>query len=164
MNQRSPIHFPGNTRIHLALAVSDLEQSRKFYEVLLNAPPTKVRPGYVKFEPGDPSVNLTLSPVSEANPIGKPATHYGIQVKGVEAVRQANARLTDAGLATRVEENTSCCYAVQDKVWVTDPDGNPWEVFVVLEADAPQDKQPASACCAAGPGQHTDQHCCAEAS
>jgi len=145
MNGQSAVEFPGRRRIHIALAVSDLERSRRFYETLLGEGPTKIRPGYTKFEPRDPSVNLTLNQVSGAERLGKPATHFGVQVKSVQAVEEAIARLTAAGLPTRTEEGTACCYAVQDKVWATDPDGNEWEVFVVLVADAPQGT--STACC-----------------
>ncbi|MBX2851324.1 MAG: VOC family protein [Phycisphaeraceae bacterium] len=161
MTQPSPIEFPGNNRIHLALAVTDLQRSLGFYETLLGTAPAKVRPGYAKFEPEDPSVNLTLNEVSQADPIGKPATHYGVQVKSTDAVHQAVARLSKAGLAISVEENTTCCFAVQDKAWVTDPDGNSWEVFVVLEADAPQNTEANTNCCNTSSEQSTGSACCA---
>lgn len=146
MNRHSVIHFPGTSRIHVALAVKDLQLSRKFYETLLGAAPTKVRPGYAKFEPQNPSVNLTLNEIADASALSKPATHYGIQVKSTQAVQDAIARLTNAGLATTVEEDVTCCFAVQDKVWISDPDGNRWEVFVVLEADADQSLEQATCC------------------
>ncbi len=161
MNRQSAIDFPGSRRIHIALAVTDLERSVPFYKTLLGTPPSKVRPGYAKFEPEDPSVNLTLNEVPKDESSVKPATHYGIQVKSAEAVEQAIARLSGAGLPTRVQENTACCYAVQDKVWATDPDGNEWEVFVVLEADSPHRSDTESACCVPEPGcSATTDSCC----
>ena len=160
MNGQSAVNFPGNSRIHIALAVMDLQRSRTFYETLFGVPPTKERPGYVKFEPQDPSVNLTLNEVSDAKSIGKPATHYGVQVKTTQAVQDAISRLTDAGLETAVEENTTCCYAVQDKVWVADPEGNQWEVFVVLDADTDQRKDEGSNCCATDSTQASTNTCC----
>ena len=152
MNGQSAVDFPGNCRVHIALAVADLQSSRKFYETLLGVAPVKERPGYVKFEPRDPSVNLTLNEVDKGQSLGQPATHFGIQVKSTQAVAEAVSRLTTAGLKTSIEENTTCCYAVQDKVWVSDPDGNKWEVFVVLQADTANarddhEKDQASACC-----------------
>ncbi len=147
MNRQSAVQFPGNQRIHVALGVSDLAASRKFYQTLLGADPTKERPGYVKFEPQDPSVNLTLNERSNVAPANPGAAHFGIQVKSTDEVEQAIARFHAAGLKTLVEENTACCYAVQDKVWATDPDGNRWEVFVVLEADVAQESNEAFACC-----------------
>ncbi len=160
MNGQSAVNFPGNSRVHIALAVTDLQRSRIFYETLLGVPPTKERPGYVKFEPQDPSVNLTLNEVSDAKSIGKPTTHYGVQVKTTQAVQDAISRLSDAGLETAVEENTTCCYAVQDKVWVADPEGNQWEVFVVLDADTDQRKDEASNCCATDSSQASTNACC----
>lgn len=150
MNGQSAVAFPGQRRIHIALATSDLGRSKAFYQTLLGVPPTKERPGYVKFEPEDPSVNLTLNQVEDTASMGKPATHFGVQVKSVQAVEEAIARLAAAGLPTRTEEQTTCCYAVQDKVWATDPDGNAWEVFVVLEADAPGPANGTTACCTPG--------------
>ena len=160
MNGQSAVNFPGNSRVHIALAVADLQRSRTFYETLFGVPPTKERPGYIKFEPQDPSVNLTLNEVSDAKSIGKLATHYGIQVKTTQAVQDAISRLSDAGFETAVEENTTCCYAVQDKVWVADPEGNQWEVFVVLDADANQRKDEGSSCCATDSTQASTNACC----
>ena len=159
MNGQSAVDFPGNSRVHIALAVTNLPRSRAFYETLLGVSPTKERPGYAKFEPQEPSVNLTLNQVEVSRAIEKPATHYGLQVKSTQAVQDAIARLSDAGLQTSVEENTTCCYAVQDKVWVSDPDGNQWEVFVVLEADADQRKGEGSTCCATDSKQPSNTCC-----
>lgn len=129
MSNQSAINFPGSSRVHIALAVKDLERSRTFYETLLGVPPTKERPGYVKFEPQDPSVNLTLNEVDEANSTSQPTMHYGVQVKTPQAVQEAIIRFSEAGMKTLIEENTTCCYAVQDKVWVADPEGNQWEIL-----------------------------------
>lgn len=148
-NTQSAVDFPGSYRIHMGLAVSDLERSKRFYETLFGQPPTKQRPGYAKFEPTDPSVNLSLS----QSQIGKDAkslpAHYGIQVKSSQAVADAVERFRAADLAPRIEEQAACCYAVQDKAWVQDPDGNAWEVFVVTDADSPKRKDEASSCCEA---------------
>ena len=160
MNNQSAVNFPGSSRVHIALAVTDLERSRAFYETLLGVPSTKERPGYVKFEPQDPSVNLTLNEVHEANSTTQPTMHYGVQVKTPQAVQEAITRFSEAGLNTRVEENTTCCYAVQDKVWVADPEGNQWEIFVVLEADADERKNKESSCCATNLMQASSAACC----
>lgn len=161
MSVQSAVEFAGNSRIHIALAVSDLERSRKFYETLLGVAPVKLRPGYVKFEPQDPSVNLSLNEVVvEPSGSGKSVSHFGVQVKSTDAVQSAITRLEAAGHATRVEENSTCCYAVQDKVWVADPDGNQWEVFVVTTADAEQRKAEASACCEKTPATSSESSCC----
>ncbi len=148
MKTPSAIKFPGASRVHIGLAVSDLERSRTFYKILLGVTPTKERPGYIKFEPEDPSINLTLHEVDEGDRMGHVTRHYGIQVKTTQAVQEAQARFAQAGLPTRVEEHATCCYAVQDKVWVADPEGNQWEVFVVLDADAEGGAAEGSQCCA----------------
>ena len=123
--------FSTKSRIHMGLSVADLSRSVDFYRILLGVEPSKVRPAYAKFEPEEPSVNLTLNE-SPSAPRSQ-GTHYGIQVKSTAEVREMAARLSEAGLSVRMQEETTCCYAVQDKAWVADPDGNPWEVFVVLE-------------------------------
>lgn len=138
MKRETAVDFPGTSRVHIALAVTDLERSRRFYELLLGVPPSKVRDGYAKFEPRDPSINLTLNAVVSLGARQAAPAHFGIQVRTTEAVREAIEKLNGAGLATDVESGTTCCYAVQDKVWVDDPDGNSWEVFVVTEADTEQ--------------------------
>ncbi len=106
----------------------------------------------MKFEPADPSVNFTLNEragAREGERLERTSTaaHYGVQVKSVEEVKAMDEKFRAGGYSTEIEEQTTCCYAVQDKVWATDPDGNSWEVFVVLEADAPQRKDPESGCC-----------------
>jgi len=146
MTTQSAVDFPGLHRIHIALKVSNLEQSRKFYELLLGIAPSKERAGYIKFEPTDPSVNLTLN--ESDSPIDATSiSHFGIQVKSIAAVHEAIERFQSASIATTTEEQTTCCYAVQDKVWVADPDGNQWEVFVVLQADAKDDLYQQNGCC-----------------
>ena len=136
-----------SSQIHLGLAVSNLQRSKQFYETLLGHAPCKERPGYVKFELESPSVNLTLNEVGPVQQSPDPSHHYGIQVQSAQAVRDAIDLFHRAGLETRVEEQTTCCYAVQAKVWVTDPDGNSWEVFFVLE-DAGKRMDADSECCA----------------
>ena len=134
---RSAVDFPTRTRVHMGLAVRNLAASQEFYELLLDMPPTKTRESYVKFESYDPPINLTLSPSERGAVVGGPVTHFGIQVKSTEEVAQQWRRLADLGLNPKKEESVTCCYATQDKVWVSDPDGNDWEIFVVTDADAP---------------------------
>jgi catechol 2,3-dioxygenase-like lactoylglutathione lyase family enzyme len=160
MHGQSAVHFPGSRRIHVGLGVADLKLSRRFYETLLDVEPTKVRPGYVKFETVDPSVNLTLNEVGPNRTDRNPATHYGIQVKSAQAVRDAVVRFARAGLDVTEEEGAACCYAVQDKAWVTDPDGNRWEVFVVLDANARQRSDDGSTCCASNAEPSPAPVCC----
>ncbi|QGJ70169.1 Cadmium-induced protein CadI [Planctomycetales bacterium 10988] len=147
MKTDSAVDFPGNCRLHVALSVSNLEQSKRFYELLLETPPSKERPRYAKFEPVDPSVNLTLNETDEAITVEGGSAHFGIQVKSIEAVHRAIARFQKTEAKMITEEATTCCYAVQDKVWVIDPDGHKWEVFVVLQADAKDQLYAQSGCC-----------------
>jgi catechol 2,3-dioxygenase-like lactoylglutathione lyase family enzyme len=132
---------------HVSLNVTDVDASVDFYSRVFGVEPTKRRPGYAKFDLASPSLNLTMQ---EGRRTGVNASHFGVQVASSEDVAAAWARFKQAGLATRTEENTTCCYALQDKVWVEDPDGNAWEVFVV-KADADAVSAEASAapsCCA----------------
>jgi catechol 2,3-dioxygenase-like lactoylglutathione lyase family enzyme len=129
---------------HVSLNVTNIEASVAFYEKVFDVPATKRRPGYAKFDLEAPSLNLSMvvAPRSGVN-----ASHFGIQVATTEDVSLAAARFKGHGLHTRGEEDTSCCYAVQDKVWVEDPDGNMWEVFVVKgESQTMRDGQ-ETACC-----------------
>lgn len=134
---------------HVSLNVSNIDASVAFYEKTFGVTVTKRRPGYAKFDLTEPSLNLSMV---EAPRTGINASHFGIQVASSEDVAAAWARFKQAGLPTRSEENTSCCYALQDKVWVADPDGNEWEVFVVKgDTDTMQDdgavaKDPAACC------------------
>ena len=131
---------------HVSLNVTNVDASVAFYEKAFAVRATKRRPGYAKFDLAEPSLNLTMQ---EAPRTGVNASHFGVQVASSEDVAIAWTRFKQAGLPTRTEENTSCCYALQDKVWVEDPDGNAWEVFVV-KADAEvmqSDPAKAEACC-----------------
>ena len=149
MNRESAVTFTGNTRIHIGLGVENLDRSIEFYRTLFGQGPVKIREGYAKFEVSDPSVNLALNQVgSMAKNQRTPESHFGIQVQSTEMISEALTRFRAGGLETAVEEDATCCYAVQDKVWVTDPDGHHWEVFVVLEADAERhSKNTSSQCC-----------------
>jgi len=118
-------------KAHLALNVNNVEQSIEFYKRLLGIEPSKVRTGYAKFDVQNPPLNLTLN---EAAFNGRGAlSHLGIQVASTADVLAMRQKWVDAELVTRDEMQTNCCYATQDKSWVRDPDGNEWEVFVVLK-------------------------------
>ena len=129
---------------HVSLNVTSIERSVEFYEKAFGVSATKRRPGYAKFDLQIPSLNLSMV---EAPRTGVNASHFGIQVAASDDVVEAKHRFEAAGLPTRTEENTACCYAVQDKVWVEDPDGNAWEVFVV-KSDVSVMREEASSCCA----------------
>jgi catechol 2,3-dioxygenase-like lactoylglutathione lyase family enzyme len=133
---------------HVSLNVSNIDASVAFYEKVFGVSATKRRPGYAKFDLETPSLNLTMQ---EAPRSGVNASHFGMQVASTEDVATAWTRFKDAGLDTFTEEGTTCCYALQDKVWVADPDGNMWEVFVVKGDAATMHDDPAitaAACCA----------------
>jgi len=129
----SAVDFEGQSRIHISLDVTDIEAALPFYMVLFGDRPVKRRDDYVKFELAEPRLNLTLNRHADSH---ASSGHYGIQVKSSSAVRETTARLRAAGFATTEEEDTACCYAVQSKVWVVDPDNNRWEVFVVTNDDS----------------------------
>ena len=159
MKIESAVQFETKSRIHMGLAVKSLERSLSFYRTLFGQGPTKTRPHYAKFEVAEPPVNLALNEVGGDTGPNNPVAHFGIQVKSTAAVGEVAARLKVAGLGTAVEENVTCCYAVQNKVWATDPDGNKWEVYVVLDNDAAQHHS-SSACCADTPDCCEDKAAC----
>ena len=123
-------------KAHLALNVHDLQKSLEFYRKMLDLEPLKVRTGYAKFDVQNPPLNLTLNEVAFS---GRGAlSHLGIQVASTEDVLAMRDKWIASGLNTRDEMQTNCCYATQDKTWVRDPDGNEWEVFVVLQDNLPE--------------------------
>ncbi len=126
------------SRVQLALNVSDLDAAIDFYSKLFASPPSKVRPGYANFAIADPALKLVLieMPENRSRGVGHALDHLGVEVEGTEQVARASSRLSGEGLATSEEHETTCCYAVQDKVWVEDPDAVPWEIYTVL-AHAP---------------------------
>ena len=130
-------------RPHLALTVSDVDRAIPFYSALFGEEPAKVRPGYAKFEVADPALNFTLNEGERGEALGA-FNHAGIQVASTDDVLAARRRLEDGGLLTLAEMDTTCCYARQDKIWVRDPEGTPWEVFATKE-----DAEEQGACCAA---------------
>jgi catechol 2,3-dioxygenase-like lactoylglutathione lyase family enzyme len=140
-------------KTHVALNVSNIEKSVEFYHAMLGVTPVKNKGDYAKFDLTNPPLNLTLN-LSKEIKSGGALSHLGIQVESSEDVKAAIERFQAAGLALEVEDNTECCYALQDKVWVTDPDGNRWEVFVVKVGDTSPEKNinsPVTAiktCCA----------------
>lgn len=135
------------SRVQLALRVADLEGSIAFYSKLFGTEPAKRRPGYANFAIGEPPLKLVLL---EGGGDDEPTRldHLGVEVEGTAEVAAATSRLADEGLPTDVEEGTTCCYAVQDKVWVAGPGGERWEVYTVL-ADAGPETSTAcrSSCC-----------------
>ena len=131
-------------KAHLSLNVRNIDQSMRFYRKMLGIEPSKVRTGYAKFDVHNPPLNLALNEVPVAS--GGALSHLGIQVASTEDVLAMRQKWNDAGLSTHDEMQTNCCYAVSDKTWVHDPDGNEWEAFVVLEDNLAE----SSACCGVG--------------
>jgi catechol 2,3-dioxygenase-like lactoylglutathione lyase family enzyme len=125
-------------RVQLALNVSDIDQAVEFYCKLFGVQPAKRRPGYANFAIADPPLKLVLieHPGSPKRGPAGALNHLGVEVPTPGEVKAASARLGGEGLNPDVQESTTCCYALQDKAWVNDPDGVPWEVYTVL-ADTP---------------------------
>ena len=133
------------SRVQLALNVSDLDEAIAFYSKLFSTEPAKVRPGYANFAIDEPALKLVL--IEGAGKAGS-INHLGVEVASTEEVAAATGRLSGQGLATAVEESTTCCYAVQDKVWVDGPDGAAWEIYTVLaDADSPEGLGGDERCC-----------------
>lgn len=133
------------SRVQIALNVSNIEQAVVFYSKLLGMAPSKRRAGYANFAVAEPPLKLVLI----ENP-SNPGTlnHLGIEVASTAAVEQAIDQLQQVGLAPAPERQVTCCYALQDKAWVHDPDGAPWEVYTVLADSAERDRsQPLSCDC-----------------
>ncbi|NYT93510.1 ArsI/CadI family heavy metal resistance metalloenzyme [Salinispora sp. H7-4] len=146
------------SRVQLALRVSDLEGSIAFYSKLFDTEPAKRRPGYANFAVANPPLKLVLL---EGEPDQATALdHLGVEVPGTDEVDAATRRLADSGLTTLEEQNTECCYALQDKVWVHGPGNEPWEVYTV-KADSDQlQKATESDCCTPAGAKATEGACC----
>jgi catechol 2,3-dioxygenase-like lactoylglutathione lyase family enzyme len=125
------------SRVQLALNVTDIDAAVEFYSKLFGAEPAKRRPGYANFAIAQPPLKLVLieNSAGRGGGVMGALNHLGVEVESSEEVEAATRRLSAEGLDPDVQESTTCCYARQDKAWVTDPDGAPWEVYTVL-ADA----------------------------
>lgn len=134
-------------KAHLAINVRDVEKSVEFYKKMFGIEPSKVRTGYAKFDVANPPLNFTLNQVAFSD--SGALSHLGIQVATTDDVIAMRDAWTNSGLVPREEMQTTCCYAVQDKAWVNDPDGNEWEVFVVLQDNLSEEVQGAAekTCC-----------------
>ena len=152
----SAVSFATDRRVHIGLGVSNAERSMAFYQELFAAAPTKARPGYARFEVSEPPLNLSVIQTEQAKGPVDNTSHFGIQVKSLAIVQELQKRLELAGLATRVEESVNCCHAIQEKVWIADPDGHRWEIFVVVD-DAPNQMANSGDECCQTTG---DQTCC----
>jgi catechol 2,3-dioxygenase-like lactoylglutathione lyase family enzyme len=142
------------SRVQLALNVSDLDEAISFYAKLFGTEPAKTRPGYANFAIAEPPLKLVL-----IEGAGQPGSlnHLGVEVASTDEVAAAQTRLTGEGLSCATEDQVACCYALQDKVWVDAPDGEPWEIYTVL-ADV---EHPAGQLRTVEPGE--DALCCTSA-
>ena len=118
-------------KTHLSLNVSDVDRSTTWYETFFGVTEHKRRPGYANFDLEAPALKLALNETTVEK--GGALNHLGILVPSTDEVLATKNRLEDAGLITFSEENVTCCYALQDKIWVRDPDGNAWEVYTLLD-------------------------------
>lgn len=143
------------SRVQLALNVEDVDEAVAFYSKLFGVEPAKRRPGYANFAVEQPALKLVLIENSGA---GGTLNHLGVEVGSTDEVAAATGRLAGEGLETRTEDGVTCCYALQDKVWVNDPSGAPWEIYTVL-ADAPGDSIKGDAACCTD-GSTTAAACC----
>ncbi|MDX3526511.1 ArsI/CadI family heavy metal resistance metalloenzyme [Streptomyces sp. ID05-39B] len=143
------------SRVQLALRVPDLTASVAFYTKLFGTEPAKLRDGYANFAIAEPPLKLVLIEGTAGETTRM--DHLGVEVDSTEAVRTATTRLTEAGLPTAQENDTTCCYAVQDKVWVHGPGQEPWEVYVVKSDADTLTKQQSSPCCTTST---TTEGCC----
>jgi catechol 2,3-dioxygenase-like lactoylglutathione lyase family enzyme len=147
------------SRLQLALNVSNLEEAVEFYTAFFRTEPAKIRPGYANFAIMDPPLKLVLF---ENPSVGGTINHLGVEVFSTQEVEIAARYLAEQGLATDVEERTTCCFAAQDKVWVDGPDQSRWEVYTVLEdASEPIEVRGDGACCTPTPASgETTAACC----
>ena len=133
-------------KAHVSLNVHSVDASLDFYRKLFGIEPSKVRRGYAKFDVQNPPLNFSLNEAPHPGPGA--LSHLGIQVASTKDVLAIRQRWADSGLITRDEMQMDCCFATQDKTWVHDPDGNEWEVFVVLKDNLPGKAEAEGACCA----------------
>jgi catechol 2,3-dioxygenase-like lactoylglutathione lyase family enzyme len=134
------------SRVQLALNVRDIDAAVDFYSKLFGSVPAKRRPGYANFTIQEPPLKLVL--IENASAAGQ-LNHLGVEVESSEQVTEVGDRLKQTGLTIDPENQVTCCYALQDKVWVQDPDGADWEVYTVLEdsADFDVSRTTSQACC-----------------
>jgi len=132
-------------KTHISLNVSNVIESVEFYKKMFGIEPIKVKTDYSKFDVANPPLNLTMNQVTFEK--GGTLSHLGLQVETTKEVLEIGKRWSENGLKIFDEMKTDCCYAVQDKIWITDPDGNRWEVFTVLE-NSEGTEAAVSTCCA----------------
>ena len=133
--------------VHISLNVSNLSESVTFYRGFLGEP-KKLKEDYAKFVGESPEIHLALQPGLKGSASDGPLSHLGIRVESTDEVRRWRSELKARGVVSDEEKREACCYALQDKFWLTDPDGNRWEVYTVLEDIEGVAGQAQTACCA----------------
>ena len=131
--------------VHVSLNVGDLEKSVTFYRGLFGEP-KKLKADYAKFVGSQPEIHLALQPGLMSSAPGS-LSHLGIRVESVDEVRRWRSDLKGRGIVSDEEKREACCYALQDKFWLTDPDGNRWEVYTVLADTDDTAREAQAACC-----------------
>jgi hypothetical protein len=145
------------SRIQLAVNVSNLDEAVEFYSKFFRSEPAKVRRGYANFAIEDPPLKLVLM---ESGGAPGSINHLGVEVFSTDEVTEASNYLSRVGLGTHIEESTTCCFAVQDKVWVDGVDGSPWEVYAVLEDSLSARGDTVEDTCCATSEAHATAACC----
>jgi catechol 2,3-dioxygenase-like lactoylglutathione lyase family enzyme len=130
-------------RPHISINVSNVGNSVEFYKKVFGQSPQKQTDNYAKFDLNEPALNFSMQSGSELSRV----SHFGIEVDSADDVMKWQKSLTEQGLVKLVESDTKCCFARQDKVWFTDPDGNEWEVFYVYEQLPLTKTSEKSSCC-----------------
>ncbi len=146
-------------KTHISLNTPKFEESVEFYKAFLGLEPVKLKPGYAKFDVASPPLNLVLNKSADVK--AGALNHLGIQVESSDEVWKAKDRFKKAGIKTEDEKDVICCYALQDKIWITDPNNYKWEVFVVKVSDTgiKHQNNKAAACC---DEKNTQEACCEE--
>jgi catechol 2,3-dioxygenase-like lactoylglutathione lyase family enzyme len=148
------------TRSHVSLLATDIERSVAFYSTLFASEPVKTRADYAKFALTNPPLNFSLNHVSSLSP-GGTLSHLGVELDSTDEVAATRERITAAGLQARSEDEVTCCYSVQDKIWVRDPDGNEWEFFhVIADSETRDGPGKETGCCVPSPDTGPSSSCC----
>ncbi|MEX0729528.1 MAG: ArsI/CadI family heavy metal resistance metalloenzyme [Aquisalimonadaceae bacterium] len=135
--------FAAESRLHISVNVRDLRQAVDFYRVFFGVNPVKVKQGYAKFDLNEPPLNFSLNAFPDNT---RAQGHFGVQLNNTRFIREAHERFGAAGFHLIEEESVECCYAVQTKFWVADPDGNRWELFVTTEPESDEGCGPECIC------------------
>ncbi len=152
------------SRVQLALNVANIDESIAFYSKLFATEPAKVRPGYANFAISEPPLKLVL--IEDPTQAPGSLNHLGVEVASTEEVASAQARLASAGIKTETEDEVTCCYALQDKVWALGPGGASWEFYTVLaDAEMPAgqlraNEESEALCCSGDQAGTREPACC----